>query len=90
MKTKGRVLAVAAVIVGLTVGTAGSGLAFGGWPYPGHTMRPDLEEKLAPKTEKGQVKKEATPVSVSEKAGNVPAPEVARAGVKVESAARTK
>ncbi len=45
MKTKGRVLAVAAVVTALTIGSAGSGLAFGGWPYPGHTMNPALEEQ---------------------------------------------
>ena len=45
MKTKGNILAVGVMIIGLTVGTAGSSLAFGNWPYPGHTMRPDLEER---------------------------------------------
>jgi hypothetical protein len=45
MKTKGNILAVGVAIIALTVGTAGSSLAFGGWPYPGHTTRPDLEER---------------------------------------------
>ena len=45
MKTKIRALAVATVIIALTVGTTGPSLAFGGWPYPGHTMRPDLEDQ---------------------------------------------
>ena len=44
MKTKGRVLAVA-VGIAFIVGTAGSSFAFGNWPYPGHYMRPDLEEQ---------------------------------------------
>jgi len=49
MKTNGRVLAVA-VIIAFTVGTAGSSLAFGGWPYPGHYMSPELEKQQAVET----------------------------------------
>ena len=79
MKTKGRVLAVAVVIIGLTVGTAGSSLAFGGWPYPGHTMRPDLEEQqavsadkaTAPKKAEGAVKEESGTQASTEKAAAV-------------------
>jgi hypothetical protein len=80
MKTKGRVLA-AAVIITFTVGTAGSSFAFGGWPYPGHTMRPDLEEQkavsavadkaTAPKKGEGAVKEESAPQSSTEKAALV-------------------
>ena len=49
MKTKGRVLAVA-VVIAFIVGTAGSSFAFGGWPYPGHWMSPELEKQQAVET----------------------------------------
>ena len=78
MKTKGRVLAVA-VIVAFIVGTAGSSFAFGGWPYPGHYMRPDLEEQqavsadkaTAPKKAEGAGKEESRPQETTEKAAAV-------------------
>jgi hypothetical protein len=100
MKTKGRVLAVA-VIVAFIVGTAGSSFAFGGWPYPGHKMRPDLEEQqavstvsakaTAPKKGEGAVKEESGPQSSMEKAAVAKlAPEAPKGGVKEESSATTK
>ena len=78
MKTKGRVLAVA-VIIAVTVGTAGSSFAFGGWPYPGHYMRPDLEKEqavsadkaTAPKKTEGAVKEESGTQASTEKAAAV-------------------
>jgi len=80
MKTKGKVLA-AAVIIGFTVGAAGSSFAFGGWPYPGHKMRPDLEEQqavsaaadkaTAAKKAEGAVKEESGTQSSTEKAAVV-------------------
>ncbi len=54
MKTKGRVLAAAvltvAVVIMFIVGTAGASFAFGGWPYPGHYMSPELEKQQAVET----------------------------------------
>ena len=78
MKTKGRVLA-AAVIVAFIVGTAGPSFAFGGWPYPGHYMRPDLEKQQAVSADKttvskkaeGAVKEEPGTQSLTEKAATV-------------------
>ena len=75
MKTKGKVLA-AAVIIGFTVGTAGSSFAFGNWPYPGHYMSPDLEKEqavsadkaTAPKKAEGAVKEESGTQASTEKA----------------------
>ena len=86
MKTKGRVLA-AAVVIAFTVGTAGSSFAFGGWPYPGHWMRPDLEEQqkavaaaadkaMVPKKNEGAVKEGPGTKSSTEKAPEAkPAPD---------------
>jgi hypothetical protein len=80
MKTKGRVLAVA-VIVAFIVGTAGSSFAFGGWPYPGHYMSPDLEKQnavsavadkaTAPKKGEEAVKEESGTQASTEKAAAV-------------------
>ncbi len=54
MKTKGRVLGVAVVVLAVAimfiVGSAGSGFAFGNWPYPGHYMSPELEKRQAVET----------------------------------------
>ncbi len=83
MKTKGKVLAVAVIIGFFTVGAARSSFAVGGWPYPGHTMRPDLEQ-IAPaaadktaalKKGEGAVKEESGPQSTTVKAPETkPAP----------------
>ena len=97
MKTKGKVLA-AAVIIGFTVGTAGSSFAFGGWPYPGHYVRPDLEEQkavpaiadkaTAPKKGEGAVKEEWGAQASMEKAAV--AKVAPTGGVKEEWSAATK
>ena len=80
MKTKVRVLAVA-VVIAFIVGTAGSSFAFGGWPYPGHWMSPELEKQQAIETaaakttaaKKGEetIKEESSTKSSTEKASTV-------------------